>query len=314
MHGDVVAELLTEDDDKTVEELLAELGPDEELAMGKSEEDQVRDLLKEAQDRLRDPSQPERHVEEPDTEAGASAFSQTQPAKGIARMPDIDLSVFQPEPDTDSDDAAEQKPRSQLELKQSLGREADELLERIMDEIRHTKPTQHGDEADEPPPPPRYQEEETTTSTSSSPPQAPLSLTLDTSKDMPLPSPQSPASAAAATTTSTDPNLSDLSLSLPSVPTTAPKPPPPKTTTTTSSSPPSYTDADIDTWCIICTDDATLRCIGCDGDLYCRNCWIEGHRGWEERRHRAMVYSRDGRKKKRKEEMGEGFGGGIVMG
>jgi hypothetical protein len=42
------------------------------------------------------------------------------------------------------------------------------------------------------------------------------------------------------------------------------------------SSLPTYTDAEIATWCTICNDDATVRCLGCDGDLYCRGCWGEG--------------------------------------
>lgn len=60
-------------------------------------------------------------------------------------------------------------------------------------------------------------------------------------------------------------------------------------------------DADVDTWCIICCDDATLRCIGCDGDLYCVNCWNEGHRGpdvgREERGHKAMAFVKKDKKK-----------------
>lgn len=27
----------------------------------------------------------------------------------------------------------------------------------------------------------------------------------------------------------------------------------------------------------ICNKDAELSCRGCDGDLYCRACWSEGH-------------------------------------
>ncbi len=51
-----------------------------------------------------------------------------------------------------------------------------------------------------------------------------------------------------------------------------------------------FTNEEIDSWCIICSDDATVQCLGCDGDLYCANCWKEGHMGpdvgREERGHR----------------------------
>lgn len=89
------------------------------------------------------------------------------------------------------------------------------------------------------------------------------------------------------------------SLGLPSAPSFAPSNKPPKVT----SNLPTYTDEEIDTWCIICNDDATLRCLGCDGDLYCQNCWMEGHKGesagYEERRHKAVLYSK--KKGKRRE-------------
>jgi ANCHR-like B-box zinc-binding protein len=55
-------------------------------------------------------------------------------------------------------------------------------------------------------------------------------------------------------------------------------------------------------WCIICYDDATVKCYGCDGDLYCTKCWKEGHTGpdagLEERRHRAAAFKKDTKKKK----------------
>jgi hypothetical protein len=55
-----------------------------------------------------------------------------------------------------------------------------------------------------------------------------------------------------------------------------------------------YTDEDVDSWCIICQDDATVKCLGCGGDLYCASCWKEGHMGpdvgFEERRHKWTKY------------------------
>lgn len=55
-------------------------------------------------------------------------------------------------------------------------------------------------------------------------------------------------------------------------------------------------DDEIDTWCIICQDDAMFKCLGCDGDLYCQLCWTEGHRGesagFEERSHKVVLYSK----------------------
>lgn len=94
-------------------------------------------------------------------------------------------------------------------------------------------------------------------------------------------------------------NKTSNSLSLPSVPTSAPSLNLPPTITTNR---PTYTDEEMESWCIICNDDATLKCLGCDGDLYCRNCWMEGHRGesagFEERRHKAVEFTKDSKEKK----------------
>jgi len=75
-----------------------------------------------------------------------------------------------------------------------------------------------------------------------------------------------------------------------------------------------HTDEEIETWCCICNDDATVNCLGCEGELYCGNCWNEGHRGvdagWEERRHKAVRFIRPGGEKKEKvERRAVGVGG-----
>jgi hypothetical protein len=61
-------------------------------------------------------------------------------------------------------------------------------------------------------------------------------------------------------------------------------------------------DEDVTEWCVICCDDATIKCLGCDGDLYCRACWREGHNsedaGMEERMHKAVLYQKPGKEKR----------------
>lgn len=101
--------------------------------------------------------------------------------------------------------------------------------------------------------------------------------------------------AALKSSSSPSPSSSTTITFLPSAPTTLPKTP-----SSASSSPPTknnnnnnkyngYTPTQIDKWCIICQDDATVLCVGCGRDFYCARCWKEGHVGpaveWEVRRH-----------------------------
>ena len=68
-------------------------------------------------------------------------------------------------------------------------------------------------------------------------------------------------------------------------------------------------DEDVDNWCTICMDDATVQCIDCDGELYCERCWDEGHKGEsagpEERRHKAKLYENPKKKRQREKRARE---------
>lgn len=73
------------------------------------------------------------------------------------------------------------------------------------------------------------------------------------------------------------PSFPSLPQTLPSAPKSHPLSPPSKKSSKTAE----YTDAEIDSWCIICLADAVVRCRGCAGELYCWTCWREGHTGPE---------------------------------
>ena len=45
-------------------------------------------------------------------------------------------------------------------------------------------------------------------------------------------------------------------------------------------------------WCIICNEDANLRCRECDGDLYCTRCFKECHKDYDIRDHTGEHYKK----------------------
>lgn len=87
------------------------------------------------------------------------------------------------------------------------------------------------------------------------------------------------------------------SFGLPSVPTFQPDEHTPTGSKSIGKSKGGYTDEDQMTWCIVCLEDATIRCVGCDGDVYCRRCWKDMHvgprAGYDERGHQWVRFERD---------------------
>ncbi|CAG9948778.1 unnamed protein product, partial [Clonostachys rosea f. rosea IK726] len=89
------------------------------------------------------------------------------------------------------------------------------------------------------------------------------------------------------------------SLSIPSVPSSKSAKEPKQLTSRTN-----YTDGHMSSWCTVCLEDATLKCLGCDdGEPYCVRCWRKMHIGpaaaFDDRDHNAVYFARDGKKEKR---------------
>lgn len=113
---------------------------------------------------------------------------------------------------------------------------------------------------------------------------------------------RTPSNIAAAQDDGDDGDDDGVSSLLPSVPTSKPvdRSHVKRLTTRTG-----YTDEDEGTWCTVCLEDATLRCLGCDDDVYCTRCWREMHVGpvaaFDDRTHKAVLFDRKQGKKKERE-------------
>lgn len=187
--------------------------------------------------------------------------------------------------------------------------EADKVIARLRDEIEVEKHLSKKDEEEE-------EEEEglpTFSDTNLSLPSVPQDLSAPTSSQPPTSSTDITditARLSALRTSSAEPSL------LPSVPTSQPTKENPNRLKSTTN----YTDDDADSWCTVCLEDATLRCLGCaddegededgrkkgngGGEPYCTRCWREMHVGpaaaFDDRTHKAVQF--DGRQGKVKKE------------
>jgi hypothetical protein len=249
-------------EDRSVEDLLAELDSDDQWKL--------------------DPDDPKKNIESLLNEARAALPGEDEETnEGVAHEPEPPGQLQDVDPSRDikptkSEDAEDEK-------------EADDYVQRVLAELDFEK---------------KYGVEEPEPDDAADP------SSNQKASDMDLPT--TPAKIPESTSSAEPPSYEDselearfskLGLDLPSTPTNAPSSKAKAASKSGASSLkkaqakfnlPTYTDDDIDSWCCICNEDGELRCLGCDGDLYCHNCWHEGHGNGpgQERGHKAVQYNR----------------------
>lgn len=286
------------EDERSLEELLAELGPRQDWDMQREDEKDVGKMLRDIRAVL---PEVQKSRQEGQTQQGKGEKEDLTDWENIeVDIGSAGVNIGRGEQRKDDDGSEE----GDTEKKPTEDDEADDIIARVMAELEISK------KYDPPSPPPeddkdsdsgdqRDGEQKQKPEASGagqgelSLPSVPTSLPQDDFDRTQAIEDALTARLAALTSSSrTDP------LGLPSAPSFSPTKKPPKIQSNLAKK----LDEEIETWCIICNEDATLRCLGCDGDLYCRKCWMEGHRGesagFEERRHRAVEFVKDGKKKK----------------
>lgn len=282
-------------DDQTLEELLADLGPEDQWTLDPDDPKDIQKLLDEAKGAL--PHDDAARGPVPDHGNAAEDGSQNKGKDFLTR--DLDMSVFA----VDDDRAAPGEGQQAAGL-EGESREVQDIVARLLDEVNLERANDDLDKEDTPEEPTDRKDESVGKKVKDedealSLPSAPSSL----------PSPPPPSATEPpgpersrksfdfesdiATRMAALQGLGSSSsaadpLGLPSAPTSAPVTKPLKSK--------QYADEEIDSWCIICQDDATVECQGCESDLYCARCWKEGHVGpdaaFEMRRHKWSMFKK----------------------
>ncbi|RMZ76152.1 hypothetical protein DV738_g5126, partial [Chaetothyriales sp. CBS 135597] len=276
--GSVAQSTEKSEDEKGVEELLADLGPIKEWEVQPSEHEQVEELLRAADAALAKGPVLEKVPGDEDAQ-----HEQT------AQKTELDVSVFLPEPDSKQGEES-------TAAGDEWDREADDVLKRLLDEVKleEVHHPEHKRDVEGK----QLEDEAVGSSDEQQGDDSSILIANLPSTPSKLPElPQGPGSTAKS-----DDDLASrfASLSLPSAPTASVQSGEKKF----GKAGQGFTEDEIDSWCIICCDDATLNCPGCYGDLYCTRCWLEAHRGemagLEERRHKAVQYVKGKKKAKAK--------------
>ncbi|PVH83424.1 hypothetical protein DL98DRAFT_513307 [Cadophora sp. DSE1049] len=264
-------------DDKTLDELLADLGPEDQWTLNPDDPKDIQKLLVEARGAL--PRDEEAKAESKDVEQRDESDGQARKPDPQYLFRDLDMSAFALD---DGEGEEKGKGTGRVDLEQE-SREAQDIVARMLDEVNLERANESKKE-EKPSTPERSKDDAEEENGSLSLPSAPSALPepVETSKKS-LDFESDIAARMAALS-----GLSTNSLGLPSAPTFKPIDKPVKGVMK------KFTDEEVDSWCIICQDDATVKCMGCDGDLYCANCWKEGHMGpdvgYEEKMHKWVKY------------------------
>ncbi|KAJ4345779.1 uncharacterized protein N0V89_011914 [Didymosphaeria variabile] len=283
------------EDERSLEELLGELGPREEWDINQKDEKDVGKLLRDIKTIL--------------PEVQKSRKQEQEEKEGLTDWENVEVDIGSNGVNVEREEhPEEQSEDGETGKKKSEDSEADDIIARVMAELEISRkydppspPSEDAKDSDSGDQKTEKQKEKSTThgedesNNELSLPSAPTSLPQDDfDRTQAI---EDALTARLAALSSPSPSQTD-SLGLPSAPSFAPT----KKAPTVQSSFAKNLDDEVETWCVICSDDATLRCLGCDGDLYCRNCWMEGHRGesagFEERRHRAVEFVKGGKRRK----------------
>jgi hypothetical protein len=266
----------TEDiDDKTLDELLADLGPDIQWKLNPDDPDDIQKLLDEAKNALlRD----DERAEPTPKDKGPDATKENNKPDREYLTRDLDMTVFALD---DGHGKASDAKHSRLEDESS---EAQDIVARLLDEVNLERANDPEGQEETPSAPEKAVDDGTELSLPSAPSKLPEPDTAEPSrKSIDFESDITARIAALKGLGATN------ELGLPSAPTFKPADKPVKGVMK------KFTD-EIESWCIICNDDATVKCMGCGGDLYCANCWKEGHMGpdvgWEERKHKWTKFKK----------------------
>jgi hypothetical protein len=268
----------TDPHDKTLDELLAGLGPEDQWTLNPDDPGDIKKLMDEARKALPSDETPPAPTAK-QSESESRVEGKRSEKEYLTR--DLDMSVFAL--DDDDDDDEKKGKESNLE---DESREAQDIVARLLDEVNLERAREPENKDPFSAEPMKTDEEEPSFSLPSAPSKFPdLSVGAEPSKkSLDFESDIAARMAALKGLGSTN------DLGLPSAPTFKPLDKPVKGVMK------KYTDEEVESWCIICQDDATVKCLGCDGDLYCASCWKEGHMGpdvgWEERRHKWTKYKK----------------------